>query len=320
MPFQEATAHFQELIHRQGQVLTVMHPPSVALARVMESAGVEAGFVGTSGVVGSYTGMGDTGIASIPECVTVGGWIARAVKFPVMLDGDTGHGGIMAVRRLVQDCIHAGLAGVRIDDQDIEGKRGTGSAGVVVAPLDVALARYRAAVDCKRELDPNFVIMAQCYTGEASNGGFDEALRRMQLYKEVGEVDWVQFTAPRSIEQARQARAVVDGPFSIMEGFLPEPITHQQLLDIGITIQWMTLTHLITWVALHDFISDFMQRGPAATQDFLKQHQDNPYVNHKLEVRDRQDVQKQRELEEKYFGAQAQERYARAPGRNAHGY
>src|ERR1044071_2674130 len=118
MPFKAATEKLQELIHRQGRGLNVPHPPSAALARVMEAAGIEAGFVGTSGVVGSYTGMEDVGIASVPECVTIGGWIAQAVECPVMLDGDTGHGGVMSVRRLVHDSIRAGLAGIRIDDQD----------------------------------------------------------------------------------------------------------------------------------------------------------------------------------------------------------
>ena len=66
------------------------------------------------------------------------------------------------------------------------------------------LARYRAAVDCKRELDPNFVIMAQCYVGEANNGSFDEALRRMRLYREEAQADWVQFTAPRSLDEIRR--------------------------------------------------------------------------------------------------------------------
>lgn len=314
MPYQEATARFQALIHRTGRVLTVMHPPSVALARVMEAAGAEAGFVGTSGVVGSYTGMEDTGVASIPECVMIGGWIARAVRFPVMLDGDTGHGGVMAVRRLVEDSIHAGLAGVRIDDQDIEGKRATGTAGVSVAPLEIVLARYQAAVECKRELDPNFVVMAQCYTGEAANGGFEEALRRMQLYKEVGGVDWIQFTAPHSFEQIEQARKVIDGPFSVMEGFLPEHPTHEQLLDMGVTIQWGGDTHLVTWAAMYDYIRDFMERGTAATRDFRERHKDNPYVSGALRTRGA-DVRKQRELEEKYFPPEIVEKYAKSQGR-----
>ena len=192
MPFQEATARLQELIHRQGQVTTVLHPPSASLARVMEAAGAEAGFVGTSGVVGSYTGMEDVGTATLNECVQIAGWIARSVGFPVILDGDTGHGGIMAVRRMVEDCICEGIAGVRIDDQPIEGKRGTGTAGVEVQSRDVVLTRYRAAVDRKRELDPNFVVMAQCYVAEAANGCFEESLVRMKAYKGIAEVDWVQ--------------------------------------------------------------------------------------------------------------------------------
>ena len=142
----------------------------------MEAAGAEAGFVGTGGVVGSCTGMKDVGTATLNECVQIAGWIARSVRFPVILDGDTGHGGIIAVRRMIEDCIREGIAGVRIDDQPIEGKRGTGTAGMEVQSLDVVLTRYRSAVDRERELDPNFVVMAQCYVAEASNEGFEESL------------------------------------------------------------------------------------------------------------------------------------------------
>ena len=100
-------------------MLSVLHPPTAALARIMERAGCEAGFVGTSAVVGGYTGLADVGTATMTECVQIGKWIASSVGFPVILDGDTGHGGVMAVRRLVRECIEAGLAGVRIDDQPI---------------------------------------------------------------------------------------------------------------------------------------------------------------------------------------------------------
>src|SRR5579864_5636106 len=98
MPFREATERLRSLLARRDRVLTVMHTPSAGLARAMQAAGAEAGFVGTAGVVGAYTGMEDVGVASIPECVMIGGWIARAVEFPVILDGDTGHGGIMSVQ------------------------------------------------------------------------------------------------------------------------------------------------------------------------------------------------------------------------------
>src|SRR5205085_6127833 len=110
------TTRLRRLINRTGRVLAVLHPPSATLARIMEQAGCEVGFVGTGGVVGAYTGLADVGTATMTECVQIAGWIAESVSFPVIVDGDTGHGGIMAVRRLVRECIRAGIAGIRIDD------------------------------------------------------------------------------------------------------------------------------------------------------------------------------------------------------------
>src|SRR5438876_2496816 len=97
------TARLQQLIHRRDKVLAVLHPPTANHARIMEQAGCEALFVGTGGVVGAYTGMADVGTATMTECIEIAGWIADSVSIPVIIDGDTGHGGVMAVRRLVRD-------------------------------------------------------------------------------------------------------------------------------------------------------------------------------------------------------------------------
>src|SRR5450631_1438487 len=207
-PAARASQRLQQLIHRTDRVLTVLHPPSATMARIMEQAGCEVGFVGTGGVVGAYTGLADVGSLTMLECVTVAGWIAQSVDFPVIMDGDTGHGGIMAVRRMVRECIRAGIAGVRIDDQTIEGQRRTQSAGVTVVPLDQAISRYRAAVDMKNELDPDFVIMAQCYARDAENSGLEDCLVRLKAYRDEGGVDWVQLESPHSIEEIRRARAL----------------------------------------------------------------------------------------------------------------
>src|SRR5580658_546282 len=218
---ESASARLRRLINRTDRVLAVLHPPSASLARIMEKAGCEVGFVGTGGVVGAYTGLADVGTPTMLECVQIAGWIAQAVTFPVIMDGDTGHGGIMAVRRMVRECIRAGIAGVRIDDQPIEGKRRTQSAGVAVIPRDQAIARYRAAVDMRNELDPNFVVMAQCYARDADNGGLDDALQRLKAYKEDAGVDWVQLESPHSVEEIAAARKIISGPFSFMKGKLP---------------------------------------------------------------------------------------------------
>lgn len=298
------SARLQKLICRTDKVLAVMHPPNAACARIMEKAGCEVGFVGTGGVVGAYTGIADVGTLTMLECVTVAGWIARAVRFPIIMDGDTGHGGIMAVRRMVKECIHAGVAGVRIDDQPIEGKRRTQSAGITVVPIEQALARYRAAVDMKDEIDPNFVIMAQCYARDADNSDFSDTLRRLKAYKEDAGVDWVQLEAPHSVEEIKKARATLKGPFSFMKGKLPRHLSLDEHLALGVNIAWLpSFTHHVMWAALSDFMQDFNGRGVAAWEDFVAHRRDKPYFEPGL-GEDGEGAAKQRALELRYFGRQ----------------
>jgi 2,3-dimethylmalate lyase len=301
----------RELLARKDRVLTVLHPPTAALARIMEQAGCEAGFVGTSGVVGSYTGLADVGTATMTECVQVAGWIADSVNFPIILDGDTGHGGIMAVRRMVRECIRRGIAGVRIDDQPIEGKRATQSAGVEVVPLDLAIARYRAAVDMKNELDPDFVVMAQCYARDAANGGFEDAVARLKAYREVAKVDWVQLESPHSVEEIRAARAAIEGPFSFMKGRLGRYLGLDEHLALGVTIAWYPgFTHHVTWAALWDFMTAFQERGTAAWDDFVASRAERPYPHPQMPP-DGEGADKQRALEERYLSQVALDKYRR---------
>jgi 2-methylisocitrate lyase-like PEP mutase family enzyme len=308
------TTRLKQLIHRQGKVLSVMHPPTAAMARIMERSGCEALFVGTSGVVGGYTGMSDVGTATMTECVQVAGWIANSVATPVIIDGDTGHGGIMAVRRLVRDSIHAGIAGIRLDDQPIEGKRRTQSAGLEVVPFEQAIVRYRAAVDMKNELDPDFVVMAQCYARDAANGGLDDALHRLAAYQREAGVDWVQLESPHSLGEVQQARQAVSCPLSFMKGRLPRYPSLDEYLALGVTIAWLpSFSHHVIWAALSDFMADFSRRGLDAWEDFLARRKDNPYIIPEVPP-DGEGLDKQRALEERYLSPGALEKYRRAAG------
>lgn len=299
----------RELMQRKDRVLVVLHPPTATHARIMEQAGCEAGFVGTSGVVGSYTGLADVGTATMTECVQIAGWIAQSVSFPVIVDGDTGHGGIMAVRRMVRECIRAGIAGIRIDDQPIEGKRKTQSAGVEVVPLEQAVARYRAAVDMRNELDPEFVVMAQCYARDAANGGLEDCIRRLRAYRNEAGADWVQLESPHSQEEIKRARAAVEGPFSFMKGKLPRYLTLDEHLALGVNIAWYpAFTHHVTWAALWDFMQEFQKRGVAAWDDFAASRRDRPYPVPEVGPQG-EGASKQRELEERYFSADALKKY-----------
>jgi len=296
------SAQLRLLIHRRDKVLAVLHPPTAAHARIMEQAGCEALFVGTGGVVGAYTGLADVGTATMTECITIAGWIADSVSIPVIVDGDTGHGGIMAVRRLIRESIRAGLAGIRIDDQPIETKRKTQNAGIEIVPLDQAIARYRAAVDMKNELDPDFVVMAQCYARDATGGTLYDTIARMKAYREEAGVDWVQFESPHSVDEIKAARAAVEGPFSFMRGKLGRYLDLNEHLALGVTIAWYPgFSHAVTWAALWDFMNDFQARGTKAWDDFVESRRDRPYPRPEV-PRDGEGDLKQQELERRYFG------------------
>ncbi len=299
------SARLQALIHRRDKVLAVLHPPTAAHARIMEQAGCEALFVGTGGVVGAYTGLADVGTATMTECDTIAGWIADSVSIPVIIDGDTGHGGVMAVRRIVRESIRAGIAGIRIDDQPIEAKRKTQSAGVEVVPLDQAVARYRAAVDMRNELDPDFVVMAQCYARDAAGGTLADTIARLCAYREQAGVDWVQFESPHSVEEIKAARAAVAGPFSFMKGRLGRYLDLDEHLALGVTIaRYPGFSHHVTWAALWDFMTAFKSDGVKAWEAFVESRRDRPYPVPEV-PQEGESGAKQQALEARYFSSRS---------------
>ncbi len=292
----------RQLLRRKNKVLAVLGAPNAFHAKIMEANGVEACFVGTSITGGNYTGLPDLGILSMTECVAIAKWIARSVKIPVILDGDTGHGGIMVVRRLARECIEAGLAGLRLDDQPLEQKRRTLSAGISIVSPEEAIARYRAAVDAKNEIDPDFVIMAQCYARNAVNGGMAETLKRLRLYETKAGVDWVQFEAPHSVQEIERARKAVKGPFSAMKGQLPRALTLEEHGALKLNAAWYTfLPDLVLKASAWSFLETFQDRGISTWFEFLEKNPDTPFTGGKAWNWDATGMTELTKLEARYF-------------------
>jgi 2-methylisocitrate lyase-like PEP mutase family enzyme len=169
----------------------------------------------------------------------------------------------------------------------------------------------------KNALDADFVIMAQCYTRDAANGGLEECLRRLQAYKEVAGVDWVQFESPHSIAEIQQARAVVSGPFSFMRGRLPRYLSLEEHRALGVYIAWYpAFTHEVMYAALWDFLQDFQAHGLAAWEAFVASRQARPYVRPQR-LASGETAAIQQELEARYYSPTMLEKYQRAPGHNA---
>jgi len=255
------------LLGRKSKIFAVMGVADGGTARMMDAAGVEAAFIGTSNVQGRYTNLADRGLTTATESLVIAKYLAESCSFPLILDGDTGHGGPYMVRRLVQECIRIGLAGIRLDDQEIEAKRTTGNGGVVIVSREHAVERYQAAVKARNELDPDFVIEAQCYARKADNGGMDELLARLQLYEKEGGCDWVQFERPQTVDEIKRARAVVKGPLTAMRGDLPLALTFKEHADLGLCAIWSSgWPASVMDAATRAALADYKKRGPLALE------------------------------------------------------
>ena len=268
MPLPNQGRKLRELFARKGKVLSVFGIPNALHARVMEAAGIECGFVGGAGTTGNYTGFSNTSMATMTELVQIGGYIARSVSFPVILDGDTGPGSLTAIERLVEDCIRAGIACLRFEDQR-PGMKHQRHRQIEVIPRDLAVARYRVAVEARDRLDPDFVIGAKTYAAEANNGGFQEAIDRLNLYREAG-CDTVHFQAAHTVEEVREVRAKVHGVLAIVGGPAMSLPLHE---DIGLDIAWFTSElSTILQVASWEYLNAFQKHGTAAWDRFAIEH------------------------------------------------
>jgi 2-methylisocitrate lyase-like PEP mutase family enzyme len=258
---------------RRTAVPSVLGMASALQAMIAQLCGCQIGFVGTALTVRNYLALPDTGVASATECLQIAGHIARSVEFPVILDGDTGHGGSAAVRRLVREAIREGLAGLRLDDQPLEGKLPTQTAGIEVVDQDDAITRYRAAVEARDEIDPSFVIMAQCFGRDAVNGGLDDAVQRVHRYDAEAGVDWVQMEGAQSVEEIRTAAAGVTCWFSAMT--VGKPLSQQECLDLGLSAGWYTIVPpLVLQATAYEFLQEFAARGIDAWTEYRAAHAD----------------------------------------------
>jgi 2-methylisocitrate lyase-like PEP mutase family enzyme len=85
-------------------------------SRLIEEAGFPMLFL-SGFAVSSAHGLPDTGYIAMAEMCDKIQETVRVTSLPVMVDGDTGYGSPMNVKRTVESFAAAGAAGVMIEDQ-----------------------------------------------------------------------------------------------------------------------------------------------------------------------------------------------------------
>jgi methylisocitrate lyase len=209
----------------------VMMPgvPNAAMARQVQSVGFDAVYASGAGMANATAGVPDIGLLGMAEVVQLAGYIAKAVKIPVVVDADTGFGGAENVGRTIREFESAGLAGCHIEDQEFP-KRCGHLAGKSIVEVDEMVAKIKAAVAARR--DPDFMIIAR--TDARLVEDFDRTIDRAQKYLEAG-ADAIFPEALQSAEEFRDFAKAIDRPLlANMTEFGKSPLlSFQTLTELG---------------------------------------------------------------------------------------
>jgi 2-methylisocitrate lyase-like PEP mutase family enzyme len=157
----------------------------------------------------------------------------------MIVDGDTGYGNAMNVRRTLKECSKAGCAGILIEDQ-LAPKRCGHTPGKDVVEREEAFDRIRAANDMRNE---GYDILIMARTDANHTHGLSEAIARAQKFYELG-ADILFVEAPKDKEEMTTICKEVPGYkiANIVEGGITPNLPMKELTDIGYKLAVYPLT------------------------------------------------------------------------------
>jgi 2-methylisocitrate lyase-like PEP mutase family enzyme len=278
-------------------------------AKVLERAGFPAVYMTGYGTSLALLGLPDAGLATMSEMHLNARYIANAVAVPVIADADNGYGNAINVMRTVREYIQTGVAGIHIEDQAIP-KRCGHVAGRRVIPIEEAVGKYRAAAAVRRDLDPDFVLIARTDARGAHGGSLDEAIHRANAYLRAG-ADLAFVEGPTSVDEIRRVCQEVRGPVFYNQTGVSPRLTPDQMKELGIAVTILPgATLRVALQAIWDFAAALRAEGPAAEARFAERFKDHPVGNlHTFAGFDQI-----RAWEAEYLPAEEQEKYQGSVG------
>ena len=213
----------------------------------------------------------DMGFLTQTEVARIGAMVASAVEIPVIADADDGYGNALSTIRTVQEYVRSGVAGIHIEDQ-VFPKRCGHIAGKTIIPLDQAVGKYRAAIDTRDRLNPDFVIIARTDAFGAVGGSLEETIRRGRAYADAGvDLVWPELSSADRGPAVAFARAMREShprtplAFNYSSSFKwhkdPNPFTFAELGELGYRFIFITLfaAHAgmyAVWNAMEELVKD----------------------------------------------------------------
>jgi isocitrate lyase len=237
-------------------------------AQIAERAGLKAIYLSGYSLA-LLNGWPDMGFLSMTEVTKAASMTAGAVEIPIIADADDGYGNALSTMRTVQEFIKTGVAGIHLEDQRFP-KRCGHIAGKTILPRDEAVGKFRAAVEERDRLDPEFVIIARTDAFGAVGGSLEEAVWRARAYADAGvDLVWCELsTSDRGpaiafAEAMRRSHPHLPLAFNYSSSFRwhldPKPFRFAELGELGYRFIFITLfgahaAMYAVWNAMHDLV------------------------------------------------------------------
>lgn len=222
-----------------GTILAV-GAPNALMARLIEEMGIGAVYLSGAALSAGVLGLPDVGLYTLSELVQQATYITRAINTPLIVDADTGFGGILNVERTIVELEGAGVAAIQLEDQQ-QPKRCGHLSGKSLIEAEEMCAKIRAAAAARG--DDSLVLIAR--TDARAVTSLDDAIERAKRYIDAG-ADWIFPEALASpVEFARFADAVDAPLIANMTEFGKSPLlTQKELADMGYAIVLYPVTLL----------------------------------------------------------------------------
>jgi 2-methylisocitrate lyase-like PEP mutase family enzyme len=195
-------------------------------AKLADRTKADALYMTGYGVVASYLGLPDAGLATYSQMLDRVQAIAQTVRKPLIADGDTGYGGLLNIHHTVRGYEKAGAAAIQLEDQQNPKKCGH-TPNRHVIPVKEMINKLKVASDARSSRD--FLIIAR--TDARTALGLDEAIRRGEAYANAG-ADIIFIESPESEAEMRKIGSALDVPLVLHGGRTPI-LSRDKLREIG---------------------------------------------------------------------------------------
>jgi 2,3-dimethylmalate lyase len=213
-------------------LLVVPGAANALTARLIVDAGFEAVYVTGAGIANTFLGKPDIGLVTLTELALHVAAIRDAVDVPLIVDGDTGFGNAINVRRTVRELERAGADAIQIEDQRFPKKCGHFAGKQLISAAEMT-QKVRAAAEARG--DSGMVIIAR--TDARATEGFDAAIARATAYAAAG-ADLTFVEAPQTPAEIKAIPAVLQVPqvINFVEGGKTPMLPLDQVSEFAIAL------------------------------------------------------------------------------------